>query len=248
VPKQNRNLSKGTLLDPEQVSSQPVNGTTDGTLTSFTKMYPNNPNPSCPPNGCPAGPNDFGGDLHATRFSPIKGVHNQFTYADGSKGITAVGNGDTTLILSPNAPFKMAYICFDGRNLDGETQLGVPSGGGWHEIGDHAETVMNTLENAAPLFGYANGKPGDNREYTYGLSDVTVIRKLRPGMALVTAAGTTTTAEDATFNHEARGTGPANGRNYHWFAFEQPTEVCAVEWVHPCIPNVSNNIGLSCSQ
>lgn len=102
---------------------------------------------------------------------------------------------------------------------------------------------MNTLENAAPLFGYANGRPGDDREYQYGLSDVALIRRLRPGSALVTAVGLTTAAEGYT---SARGTGPANGRNYHWFAFDQPTEVCAVEWVHPCVPTTSNQIGLSC--
>jgi hypothetical protein len=103
---------------------------------------------------------------------------------------------------------------------------------------------MNTLETASPLFGYANGKPGDDRVYTFGLSDVTVIRKLRPGMALVTAAGTTTAAEAYT---PLRGSGPAQGRNYHWFAFDQPTEVCAVEWVHPCIPDPTNHIGLVCN-
>jgi len=83
-------------------------------------MYPNNPNPSCQ-SGCDAGPTDFGGDLHATRYSPVVGVHNRFTYPNASEPTTtAVGNGDTTVILSPNSPFKMAYICFDGRNLGAE--------------------------------------------------------------------------------------------------------------------------------
>lgn len=240
VPSQNRNLVKGSLLDPEWASSQSENMS----MSPFAKMYANNPNPSCA-SGCPAGPNDFGGDVHAMRYSPVVGVHNQFVYANGTAGTTAVGNGDTTLILPPNAPFKLAYICFDGRNLTAEKSFGTPSGGGWHEIGDDAETVMNTLENASPIFGYANGKPGDDREYQYGLSDIALIRRLRPGAALITAVGTTTAAEGYS---SARGRGPANGRNYHWFAFDQPTEVCAVEWVHPCIPTPSNQIGLNCSK
>jgi hypothetical protein len=206
-------------------------------------MYPGSPNPDCA-SGCVAGPNDFGGNLQAVRYSPVVGVHNQFINTNGSTEITSVGNGDTTVIPQTADRFKMAYICFNGRNLSAENQFGVPSGGGWHEIGDPAETVMNTLENASPLFGYANGKPGDDRPYAYGLSDVTIIRKLRPGTALVTASGATTTREGYT---SSRGEGIASGRNYHWFAFEEPEEVCAMEWVHNCVPSPTNHIGLVCS-
>jgi hypothetical protein len=214
-----QSLGKGNLLDPEQVSVQLLGVTNAIPFDLLTK-------------------NNFAQDLNASHYTPVIGIHNDFLGQ-----ATAVGNGDTTVILPPKSPFKMAYICFDGRNIDAERSMNVPSGGGWHEIGDPAETVINSLEAAAPIFGYANGKPGADVPYAFGLTDVAVIRRLKPGQALVTSSGVTTTAEGYS---DTRGTGGASGRNYHWFIFDQPHEVCAMEWVHPCVPNETNSIGTNC--
>ena len=231
-----RNLGTGTLLDPENASVQSQDQSSVIPFDILTKK-------------------NFATDLKASHYTPVVGIHNAFHTPDGVEHITAVGNGDTTVILPPQSPFKMAYICFDARNIAAERSAdvgGVPSGAGWHEIGDPAETVINSLETAAPIFGYANGKPGMDLPskqiaggYAFGLTDVAVIRKLKPGQALVTAAGPTTSAEGFS---DARGKGEPSGRNYHWFIFDQPHEVCAVEWVHPCIPNESNSLGMSCGQ
>jgi len=215
-----QSLGKGNLLDPEQVSVQSLGVTQEIPFDLLTKKK-------------------FAQDLNASHYTPVVGIHNDFLGQ-----ATAVGNGDTTVILPPKSPFKMAYICFDGRNIDAERSMNAPSGGGWHEIGDPAETVINSLEVAAPIFGYANGKPGADVPYAFGLTDVAVIRRLKPGQALVTSSGVTTTAEGYS---DTRGTGVASGRNYHWFIFDQSHEVCAMEWVHPCVPNESNSVGTNCS-
>jgi hypothetical protein len=234
VPPSLRVLGKGSLLDPERVSVQ-------GQATSafpFQKM------------GDPL----FGSDIEATKYFPVQppGIHNSYYTDDGKVITTAVNNGATVVIPSRSmnppgiAPFKMAYICFEPRNERAESVAGVPSGGGWHEIGDPAETVINSLENAPVVFGYANGQTSANPpsgNFAYGLTDVAVIRKIFPGTAIVTSAGPTTLQEGYSPN---RGRGPAEGRNYHWFIFNHTSPVCAMEWVHNCVPNPGNNLGLGC--
>ncbi len=233
VPESKRAFGIGNLLDPEKISVQ------------------GNPSSSTIPFDLLNQKNIGAANINATRYTPVVGIHNNFSYQNGSTSVTAVGNGDTTVMLPPSAPFKMAYICFDPRNPQAEAQFGVPSGGGWHEIGDAAETVFNTLENAAPIFGHASGIPGGllpsdqvPGSYAYGLTDVSVIQRLKPGQAIVTGAGSTTFQEGYS---DSRGKGQAAGRNYHWFVFDQPHEVCAMEWVHPCVPGPGNNLGLRCN-
>jgi len=227
VPPAKQKLGKGTLLDPENVSVQKRGDQT----YAFQLM------------GAP----NFGADIHGDRYFPVpgSGIHNEFP-KDGQTRITAVGHGNTLVMEKAPAPFKLAYICFEARNRAEEARLGVPSGGGWHEIGDPAETVMNVLEKAPVLFGYANGRPAaapPSGAFAYGLSDVAVVRKLMPGEALVSAAGPTTVGEDQS-GWDNRGKRGAAGRNYHWFAFDHAHDVCAVEWVHPALPDANNQLGM----
>jgi hypothetical protein len=228
MPLDKQKLGIGTLLDPENVSVQ-------GQNTSefpFQKM---------------GDPNFGKARLNAEKYFPVVGIHNFFFTENGSKIQTAVNDGATVVIPKGIAPFKMAYICFEPRNETAESLAGLPSGGGWHEIGDPAETVINSLENAPIVFGYANGHPGADKpegsNYAYGLTDVTVVRKVFPGMSIVSSAGPTTLAEGYT---PQRGHGPSQGRNYHWFVFNQMNYVCAAEWVHNCVPNEGNKIGTVC--
>jgi hypothetical protein len=239
IPESLRSYGKGTL-DPEKVSVQGQK------TTAFPFQVMN--------------PDSFASDLNAKRFFPVTppGIHSGYYDDSGKEYTTAVGNGATTLFDSPQmdppgtAPFKMAYICFDKRNLEAE-KAGAPSGGGWHEIGDPAETVINSLENASVIFGYANGVPAaktPDGDFDHGLTDIAVVRRVPPGSAIVTAAGPTSAQEERANldNHtNMRGQGPASGRNYHWFIFDQPHEVCAVEWVHLCVPSATNQLGMNCS-
>ena len=224
-----QNLARGNLLDPENVSAR------DRNADYFPFLGMADPN--------------FGQDIHGDRYFPVpgSGIHNEFPNGNGENRITAVGHGNTLVMIKAPAPFKLAYICFDRRNQAEEAKFGVPSGGGWHEIGDPAETVFNSLENEAALFGYANSRPASappSNGFAYGLTDIAVFRMLKPGTALVTASGPTTASEDASgWQNRGQQSSPG-GRNFHWFAFHQPHEICALEWVHPHIPSRTNHLGL----
>jgi hypothetical protein len=233
VPETMRNYGAG-LLDPEhvKVDAQKKN------LNPFDIMNPDT----------------FASDLNASRYFPVIGIHNAYYDPAGSRFDTAVGNGATTTLDPANpgvtSPFKMAYICFDPRNIAAESVAHAPSGGGWHEIGDPAETVINSLENSSVIFGYTNGMPSiklsKNASLDHGLTDVAVIRRLPPGFGIVTAAGASSIKERS-IDLANRGHDPANQRNYHWFIFDQPSEVCAFEWVHKCVPSATNSLGMSCN-
>jgi hypothetical protein len=143
-------------------------------------------------------------------------------------------------------PFKILYTCFEERRLqhpnandpdcqgvarDSETEEGVPSGGGWHKIGDPAETLFNSLERVPLLVaaGYSdpaarNGLEPPSGGYAFELRDVAVARWLWPGEAFLTARGESN-------GHERK--------NFHWFLFNADRETCTVEWVHPRRPDDS---------
>ena len=229
LPESWQKLGRGTMLDPENAS---VQGSKDDSVP-FDNAQMESAN--------------FGSDINGERFFPVpgSGIHNEFIL-DGQTVTTAVGHGNTLVMRKAPSKFKSAYICFDARNPGDEKTYGVPSGGGWHEIGDHAETVLNSLENSPVVFGYANGVPiaqAPSGNFNWDLKDIAVVRKLKPGSALITAAGPRTLLED---HDGTRGGSEGSGRNYHWFIFDQAHEVCAVEWVHPCDPSPSNHDGLVC--
>ena len=153
-------------------------------------------------------------------------------------------------------PFKILYTCFEERRLhhpigndpdcfglarNSEEEAGVPSGGGWHKIGDPAETLFNSLERVPLLVsaGFerpsersgtfppnADPEPNGNKHYAFGLKDVAVSRWLWPGEAFLTA------------NNDKDSNGK-DAKNFHWFLFHADREVCTVEWVHPNRPDDS---------
>jgi len=146
------------------------------------------------------------------------------TYGENGP-VTAVGQGWTWVALPSSAgsggdaPFKVLYTCFQQRQPGKEAAHGVVSGGGWHRIGDPAETIFNSLE-SAPLVvgtGFQNAAKAFSQEapgaLAYGLADVVTVRWLAPGEALVTRRP-----------------------DFHWFFFQSSSNVCTEEWVHPCVP------------
>lgn len=153
-------------------------------------------------------------------------IHAIFPW-NGQRYVTGVGRGWTWVATSPPAPFKVMYTCFERRqpgNEAGAPNGGVPSGGGWHRIGDPAETILNDLEAGPLVVGSGMNAPftgtiPNGGGWAYNLSDVAVIRWLQPGEAFITRKG------------------DSGHSNYHWYYFHQGTEVCTEEWVHPTVPN-----------
>ncbi len=153
--------------------------------------------------------------------------------------VTGVGQGWTWVAEDQQArPFKIMYTCFARRNPQAEASArdgGVASGGGWHSIGNRssagqdapesgaAEIIVNSMESGSLIVAHgATGVPArtghavpNGESIAYGLSDVAVVRWLRPGEGFITAAG-----------------GPQP--NLHWFFFQQDREVCTEEWVGQC--------------
>ncbi len=135
-------------------------------------------------------------------------VHGQVPSGNGLA--TAVGRAFTWMSVEP---FKDLYVCLEGRQLDGESALGVPSGAGWHRIGDPGESLLNSLEGAPLLIAYGRGAsvpPIAGGTHAYGLDRVAVFRHLQAGEAFSVPNG-----------------------DFHWYA-SRATEACAQIWVHPC--------------
>lgn len=163
---------------------------------------------------------------------------------------TAVGrnwtwltNPENVLNQQKQGPFKILYTCFEPRRVNPPTQddsscvgqptagpeaaHGVPSGAGWHLIGDPAETLFNSVEKnplmmasgfVAPHERIAMAPPTGG--IAYALKDVAVARWLQPGEAFLTARS----------KDSAR-------PNFHWFLFHSEEHVCTLGWVHPCVPD-----------
>jgi hypothetical protein len=151
-------------------------------------------------------------------------IHARFPTSDGMI-TTGVGQGFTWVSDERPSNYKVMYTCFERRNPAAEAAApngGVASGGGWHYIGDAAETILNDLENGPVVVGAAtttpfgpSGLPGGT--FAYGLSDVAVVRWLHPGEAFVTPRGV---GQD----------------NYHWFYFNADHNVCTEEIVNNGAP------------
>jgi hypothetical protein len=147
-------------------------------------------------------------------------VHGRFPDANGAK--TAVG-GVLTWGITDKAfgPFKNLYTCFEARDFGKEKELGIPSGAGWHHIGDAAETLLNTLsQSALPV---AVARTHAQTGAAFGLSEVITATWLQSDEALVTTQG-----------------------EFHWYLNPYPESVCTEIWVHNCVPNLSNNWGFNC--
>ncbi|MBH24548.1 MAG: hypothetical protein CMH57_08870 [Myxococcales bacterium] len=148
---------------------------------------------------------------------------------------TAVGGSLVWVSEKPASPFKQVYICFEGRQLQKEAALGVPTGSGWHQIGDPAESLVHSLERGPMLTGWAVVDPLQGAAlppsgHAYGLRDVATFRVMWPGEALVTSAGP-----------QAVGGSRAT---FHWYAFPTLETTCGEIWIHDCAPH--DGLGFSC--
>lgn len=154
---------------------------------------------------------------------PTENTHGIFPDENGFR--TATGRGKTWLIDHGASPIKHIYTCFEGRNAEQEKLLGVPSGSGWHKIGDAAETILNSLE-AAPLLvgvGYSvHGNPPSD-SMAYGLRHTAVFKFLKPNEVVVTQRD-----------------------QFHWYANTEARPFCGEIWVHDCVPNLQNSWGFNC--
>lgn len=217
-----------TFLDPEDVSNQnhPVS-------TPFTKLMEK------------AKEKKFLPGFNQEPFDVIN-IHGEFPLPNGKTRVTGVAHGWTWVWEKPQAPFKILYTCFERRNFKSEISVAgpnVPTAGGWHEVGDNAETIINSLETVPIAVGHGISSVAaatPTGTFAYGLTDSITVRWLHPGEALVTTRG------DSDWGYLPKAS-PSIKANFHWFFFDAPREVCTVEWVHPCLPDNRNNLGLKCS-
>jgi hypothetical protein len=202
VPASMRRFADGrTIVDPENVSEFASRASSESTFERLTN-------------------HDFGPGYNQTPFV-AEDVHGQ--YPNGHEHTTAVGSSWAWVSDRPEAPFKQLYICFAGRDFYQEQALGVPSGSGWHRIGDPAESLVHTLERAPLLSAWAETNLVSSVElpsgsFAYGLRDVATARWLMPGEAFVTRSG--------------RG----EREEFHWYVIHTADELCTEIWVHPCRP------------
>lgn len=151
---------------------------------------------------------------------PDTNVHGLFPNKEGEK--TAVGGVVTWGIVDKQfGPFKNLYTCFQPRSLEQETNAGVPSGAGWHHIGNAGETILNNLE-SAPLpvaIARTHGFP----DAALGLAEGITATWIQSDEVLVTVRD-----------------------EFHWYVNPYEAPVCTEIWVHNCVPNLSNNWGFNC--
>jgi len=132
----------------------------------------------------------------------------------GAPRVTAVG-GSWTWVAE--TPFKDMYVCLARRGVAAEAAYGVPSGAGWHHIGDAGESILASLETSPLLVGYAAGAaaaPPAGGGLAYGLQHAATFALLSPGQAFTTPRG-----------------------DFHWYAVHQATDPCVQVWVHRCVPD-----------
>lgn len=207
VPQELRSFQDGrTIPDPQDVSSQtrqPEEGSAFGRLMRGT-----------------AG---IQGPFHA------EDIHGAYPHRHAQA--TASGQSWAWVNDAPQAPFKQVYLCMEGRQPLKEAAAGVPTGSGWHKIGDPAEAVLNTLEGAPLLTAWARAQvlPAAQMRggFAYGLSDVATARMVRPQESFVTVRG------------------QGQQQEYHWFVLHSPEVACVEIWVHPCEPNAARTFDCS---
>lgn len=147
-------------------------------------------------------------------------VHGRFPHEKGE--LTATGGVYTWGIVDKAfGPFKNLYTCFEARDLAKEKNTGVPSGAGWHLIGDSAESILNNLDQAS--IPVATGRTHGQANAAYGLSESLTATWLKAGEVLVSRQG-----------------------DFHWYVNPLEREVCTEIWVHNCVPDAGNNWGMKC--
>jgi hypothetical protein len=153
-------------------------------------------------------------------------VHGRFPTEDGE--VTARG-GVVTWGIKTNSneegSFKNLYTCFQARdvNLESDKKLsvGVPSGAGWHNVGNAAESVLNDLnENPIP---FAVGRTHGKTNTAYGMEETITAIWLQTDEIQVTRQG-----------------------EFHWYLNPYEENVCTEIWVHNCLPDLNNSWGMNC--
>ena len=156
---------------------------------------------------------------------PADNVHGRYpNNGDVGAKVTAIGGvttwGTATEVgqRPANGPWKYLYTCFDPRNVENEKEEWVPSGAGWHFVGDPAETVLNTLSTAHIPF--AIGRTHSNANPAGGFTETITAMWVEPGGVQITRQG-----------------------EFHWYVIPYDQHVCTEIWVHPCVPSLTNNWG-----
>jgi hypothetical protein len=175
------------------------------------------------------GPYNARGTGHVLPFAPTD-IHAFFPYRDHNF-VTGVGRGWTWVADERPSGFKDMYTCFERRRAADEATApdgGVASGGGWHQIGDEQETILNDLEAGPLVVGSAMSNPLlpsalPSGNLAYGNTDLVTVRWLMPGEAFVTPKGGTAYDRGTAYDQS----------NYHWFFFQAAQEVCSEEIVTP---------------
>jgi hypothetical protein len=155
---------------------------------------------------------------------------------------TATGMG-WSWVYQKSGPLKAVYSCFERRRPAEESEVNrgsssnfkegrtVPSGSGWHRIGDQRVSLLNSLEQRAILVGAgystptANLKslgPKEGESYVYGLTDVAVGRLLFPGEAFLNHGSPKSSSDLMTVQP------PVN--RYSWYLMPHDYEFCAEQW------------------
>lgn len=120
-------------------------------------------------------------------------------------------------------PFKHLYTCFQGRNQSSENMKGLPTGAGWHHVGDSAEGILNSIDKKPMPAGIA--KTHGQAHAAYGLTEVVTAFWLEENEVFVTK------------NNE-----------FHWYLNPYEEALCTEIWVHECIPSLDNNWGFNCQK
>lgn len=139
---------------------------------------------------------------------------------------TSTSSAWSWVIGAPHSTNKHVYLCLSARDEPQEAALGVPSGAGWHKIGDPAETLFNTLEDEPLLVAWAIKSPGAPGGSPWGLEDVATFRLLQPLETFTTASGASDSQLPSVANAQ-----------YHWYGVHQAEPICVEILVHACVPN-----------
>lgn len=170
--------------------------------------------------------NDSGREAIANFYPQFPGVHHEYESHTGSVHRTATGAVDTYVLKEKAGGNEVLYTCFDARNQKEEANWGVPSGAGWHAIGEptKAETILNNMESTGIFAAWGAQAPFSFQEASpFEAKDSIAYRVMRPLEAFTTLQG------DA-----------------HWYAVDTASKPCVTIIKHVCKPK--SEFDLSCAQ
>lgn len=152
-------------------------------------------------------------------------VHSEFKEPGTSQSTTtAVGGVQTWVVGEKLGGTEVLYTCFDARDKDKEAEFSVPSGAGWHSIGEptNAETIINNLESEGIFSGWGVEVPYPfAEEAPFEAKDVATFRVLRAGESFTTLQN-----------------------DFHWYAVDTADKVCTTILKHGC--SIVSDTNLSC--